>query len=63
MGAIYKPTQEANALVQLVTQTGELQETFNSFKNRFVSMLLNGYTYGINFDDIIARKHISVNIL
>ena len=35
------PTQEADALVQLVTQTGELQETFNSVKNRFVSMLLN----------------------
>ena len=30
-------TQEHDALVQLVTQTGELLETFNSFKQRFVS--------------------------
>ena len=31
------PTEEADALVQLVTQTNELQETFNHFKDRFVS--------------------------
>ena len=30
----FSPSEEADALVQLVTQTGELQETFNSFKNR-----------------------------
>ena len=30
-------SEEADALVQLVTQSGELQETFNSFKDRFVS--------------------------
>ena len=36
----FSPSEEADALVQLVTQTGELQETFNSFKNRFVRILL-----------------------
>ena len=33
------PTNEADALVQLVTQTGELLETFNLFKDRFVSIV------------------------
>ena len=33
-------SEEADALVQLVTQSGELQETFNSFKDRFVSKTL-----------------------
>ena len=30
------PIEEADALVQLVTQTNELQQTFNHFKDRFV---------------------------
>ena len=30
------PMEEADALVQLVTQTNELQQTFNHFKDRFV---------------------------
>ena len=35
------PMEEADALVQLVTQTNELQQTFNHFKDRFVSFIIS----------------------
>ena len=33
----FSPTEEADALVQLVTQTGELKNHFDRFKDHFVS--------------------------
>ena len=35
------PMEEADALVQLVTQTNELQQTFDHFKDRFVSFVVS----------------------
>ena len=43
------PRSEEDALVQLVTQTGELLETFNSFKDRFVSTVNNNF-HGTSFN-------------
>ena len=36
----FSPTEEADALVQLVTQTGELKNHFDRFKDHFVSYAL-----------------------
>ena len=36
----FSPTEEADALVQLVTQTGELKNHFDRFKDHFVSYTL-----------------------
>ena len=35
------PMEEADALVQLVTQTNELKQTFGHFKERFVSVIVS----------------------
>ena len=54
------PTEEADALVQLVTQTNELQQTFNHFKDRFVSFDISDESYKTIAE--IFLQHISFKI-